>query len=251
MATIFLSDIHLGLGTRETERAKEDRVLAFLRAIAPSARTLFILGDLFDFWFEYRTVIPKGFHRTLTALQELAEGGTVIHYLAGNHDYWMGDYFSRELGVQTHAEAFDVTLDGKHIHLHHGDGLAANDFGYRLIKPVLRNRVSISLYRWLHPDIGVRLARGSSRTSREYTGAKDFGEDEGLLAYAERKIAQGSDIVVMGHRHRPTLTKVKGGVYVNLGDWITYNSYARMDDGSMELRTWNGEEGRTHGATAQ
>jgi len=251
MATFFLSDIHLGLGTRETERAKEDRLLAFLRAIAPTARTLFILGDLFDFWFEYRTVIPKGFHRTLTALQELAEAGTVIHYLAGNHDYWMGDFFPGELGIQTHAEAFEVTIDGKRIQMHHGDGLAGNDLGYRLIKPVLRHRLSIRLYRWLHPDIGIRLARGSSRTSRGYTSAKDYGEDEGMLAYAAGRFAAGCDIVVMGHRHRPSLKKLPGGVYVNLGDWITYNSYARMDNGMIELMTWNGEEGRPHEPAAR
>jgi len=251
MATFFLSDIHLGLGPRETERAKEDRVLAFLRAIASTARTLFILGDLFDFWFEYRTVIPKGFHRTLTALQELTEGGTAIHYLAGNHDYWMGDFFQRELGIRTYAEAFEVTIDGKRIHLHHGDGLASNDLGYRLIKPVLRSPLSVRLYRWLHPDIGVRLARGSSRTSREYTAAKDYGEDEGMLAYAGSRIAEGCDIVVMGHRHQPTLTRLGGGVYVNLGDWITFNSYARMVKGTIELKTWNGEEGRPHDTAAR
>lgn len=243
MATFFLSDIHLGLGPHETERAKEDRVLAFLRSVAPTARTLFILGDLFDFWFEYRTVIPKGFHRTLTALQELAEAGTSIHYLAGNHDFWMDDFFSRELGIQTHAEAFEVLVDGKRIHLHHGDGLASNDLGYRLIKPVLRSRLSIGLYRWLHPDIGVRLARGSSRTSRQYTATKDYGEDQGMIAYATKRIAEGCDIVIMGHRHRPTLRPLDGGLYVNLGDWITFNSYAQMDSGSIELKTWDGKEG--------
>lgn len=251
MATFFLSDIHLGLGPRETERAKEDRVLGFLRSVGPSARTLFILGDLFDFWFEYRTVIPKGFHRTLTALQELTEGGTTVHYLAGNHDYWMIDFFSSELGIQTHAEAFDAVIEGKRIHLHHGDGLAANDLGYRLIKPVLRSRLSTALYRWLHPDIGVRLARGSSRTSREYTAAKDYGEDEGMVAYAEQKLAEGCDAVVMGHRHEPTIRTLRGGLYVNLGDWITFNSYARMEGGHLELMTWNGEEGHPHDTAAR
>jgi UDP-2,3-diacylglucosamine hydrolase len=251
MATFFLSDIHLGLGPRDIERAKEDRLLAFLRAITPEAQTLFILGDLFDFWFEYRTVIPKGFHRTLSALQSLTENGTAVHYLAGNHDFWMDDFFPRELGIEVHTEAFEVAIDGKRVHLHHGDGLASNDLGYRLIKPVLRNPLSIWLYRWLHPDIGVRLARGSSRTSREYTTAKDYGEEEGMLSYAGKRIAEGCDIVVMGHRHQPSFRELPGGVYVNLGDWITANTFARMDNGSIALKTWNGAEGRPDESAAR
>ena len=250
MSTYFISGIHLGLGSRKEEKAKEDRLLAFLRSILPLTEQLFILGDLFDFWFEYKTVIPKGFHRTLTVLQDFTERDIPVHYLAGNHDYWMGDYFRTELGVQLHLDPFDVVADGKRIHMHHGDGLAGNDLGYRLIKPILRNRINIKLYRWLHPDIGVPLARGSSRTSREYTSDKKFGEDKGMIEYAEGRIAGGADMVVMGHRHRPYMKPLGEGVYVNLGDWISCNSYGALESGTMNLYTWNGQQESLHGTAA-
>jgi len=238
MTTYFISDVHLGLGDRAVERAKEDRLLAFLRAILPSTDQLFVLGDLFDFWFEYKTVIPKGFHRTLAALQAFTEKGIPVHFLAGNHDCWIGDFLSTELGMTLHFEPFEVTVDRKRVYLHHGDGLAEKDLGYRLIKPILRSRMNIALYRWLHPDIGVPLARGSSRTSRGYTSAKHYGEEEAMVRYAGKKISEGLDIVIMGHRHKPHHEKIGKGVYVNLGDWITYNSYGKLARGRMTLETW-------------
>jgi UDP-2,3-diacylglucosamine hydrolase len=244
MPIYFISDIHLGLGSKEVEKQKEDRLLAFLRHILPSTEILFIVGDLFDFWFEYDTVIPKGFHRTLAMLQEFTDRGIPVHYLAGNHDFWMGDYFASELGFRLHFDPFEITAGGKRIFLHHGDGLAEKDLGYRLIKPVLRNRLSIRLYRLLHPDIGVRLAKGSSRTSREYTANKDYGEEEGMIRAAAEKIRDGVDIVVMGHRHKPLLKPIDGGVYINLGDWVTYNTYGELTNGSMSLQTWNGKQER-------
>lgn len=243
MAAYFFSDVHLGLGSPEHEKAKENRLLAFLKNILPTTSQLFILGDLFDFWFEYKTVIPKGFHRTLTALQEFTDAGATVHYLAGNHDFWMGDFFRTELGMHLHYEPFEVAIEGKNIFLHHGDGLAKNDTGYRLIKPILRNGFNIRLYRWLHPDLGVPLARGSSRTSREYTSHKHYGEEEGMIERARQYIRAGSDIVIMGHRHKPSVTRIEHGMYVNIGDWITHNTYAELADGEFRLNIWNGAEG--------
>lgn len=239
MATYFISDAHLGLGSRDKEKSKEDRLLAFLRAIFPTTETLVVAGDLFDFWFEYKTVIPKGFHRTLSALQEFTDAGKTVHFLAGNHDCWVDDFFSEELGLQVHPEPFAMNVQGKKIYVHHGDGLATNDLGYRLIKPVLRNKLSVRLYRWLHPDIGVRLARGSSRTSRQYTSHKHYGEEEGMIEEATRLIRQGYDIVVMGHRHKPNIVNIDNGTYVNLGDWIAHNTYAELVNGAITLKTWN------------
>ncbi len=238
MAVYFISDVHLGLGTRDEERKKEDRLLAMLHDILPNTEELYIVGDLFDFWFEYRTVIPKGFHRTLTALQAFTDAGIPVKFLAGNHDCWIMDFFSKELGIETHMTPFEATIQGHRVYLHHGDGLATHDLGYRLIKPVLRNRAAMWLFRWLHPDIGVPLARGSSRTSRSYTSQKDYGEEEGLLRFAKDRIREGMHIVVMGHRHRPSLLAIDGGVYVNLGDWVTFNSYAIMEGGSIRLASW-------------
>jgi UDP-2,3-diacylglucosamine hydrolase len=247
MAVYFISDIHLGLGSREEEKTKEDRLLAFFRAVLPETEQLFIVGDLFDFWFDYRTVIPRGFHRTLAALQQFTDAGLPVHYLVGNHDCWMGDFFRTELGVTVHEEPFETVLQGKRVHIHHGDGLAENDLGYRLVKPLLRNPFLIRAYRWLHPDIGVRLARGTSRSSREYTTQKHYGEEQGMMTYAEGMIGRGIDIVVMGHHHRPSRALLGAGVYVNLGDWITSNTYGEMRGGSIALKTWNGQRETTHG----
>jgi UDP-2,3-diacylglucosamine hydrolase len=238
MAVYFISDVHLGLGPRAEEREKENRLLALLQSILPDTEELYIVGDLFDFWFEYRTVIPKGFHRTLAVLQSFTDRGIPVKFLVGNHDCWAMDFFSVELGMETHRAPFEATIQGRRVYLHHGDGLATNDFGYRLIKPLLRHPVAVWCYRWLHPDLGVPLARGSSRTSRTYTSQKDYGNEEGLLRFARERIQEGIHIVVMGHRHQPILMPIDGGVYVNLGDWISCNTYAIMEAGTIRLATW-------------
>jgi UDP-2,3-diacylglucosamine hydrolase len=186
-------------------------------------------------------VIPKGYHRTLATLQAFTEKGIPVHYVAGNHDFWMGNYFQEELGIRLYLDPCAIQLDGKQVYLHHGDGLAPRDRGYRLIKPVLRNRLAIRLYRLLHPDVGVWLARRSSRTSRQYTAQKDYGEDEGMVAFATQKISEGMDIVVMGHRHRPHMETIGSGTYINLGDWITYHTYAVLTGGTITLERWNGQ----------
>ena len=240
MKAFFFSDVHLGLGLRETEKEKENRLLAFLHSILPETDQLFIGGDLFDFWFDYDTVIPRGFHRTLSALQEFTEAGKTIHYLVGNHDCWMGDFFQTEIGVTLHREPFETAVQGKRVYLHHGDGLAENDLGYRLIRPLLRNPVAVRFYRWLHPDIGVRIAHRTSLSSRSYTTSKHYGEEKGMVRFAERMIAGGVDIVVMGHHHKPAAVPLGTGTYVNLGDWITYNTYGEMSGGTIVLKTWNG-----------
>jgi UDP-2,3-diacylglucosamine hydrolase len=242
MTTYFISDIHLGLADRTTERDKETTLLRFLDQALANAEALCIVGDLFDFWFEYRTVIPKGFHRTLAALQRFTDAGIPVHYLTGNHDFWMGEFFPEEIGIRIYREPVELPLGGKRVYLHHGDGLAPNDTGYRLIKPILRNRWSIRLYRWLHPDLGVPLARGSSRSSREYTSGREYGEGEGMAAFAAERIREGIDIVVMGHRHVPEIVPMDGGTYVNLGDWITHRTYGTLVNGVMTLQRWSGEQ---------
>jgi UDP-2,3-diacylglucosamine hydrolase len=236
----FISDAHLGLGTKDEERAKEQRLIEFLDAIKADARYLFIVGDLFDAWFEYRTVIPKGYHRLFTTLHDLSNAGIEIHYLAGNHDFWRRDFFTEELGVIQHVEPFTINIENKSIYIHHGDGLANHDSGYRLLKKVLRNKLSVWLYTWIHPDIGIPIARSTSEKSRNYTTNKDYGESDGMLAFAKRKIDEGADVVVMGHRHQPIRQVIGNGVYVNLGDWITHNSFAEITRGDIALKIWQG-----------
>lgn len=234
----FISDAHLGLGSKAVEREKESRLLRFCDHIKDDASQLFIVGDLFDAWFEYRTVIPKGFHRLFAKLDELVSRGIIVHYLAGNHDFWMKDFFHDELGVLIYADPLAITIDGKRVFIHHGDGLAGNDTGYKILKHVLRNPVNIWLYRWLHPDIGLTLAQSTSRKSRNHTSVKEYGERDGMLNLAKQKFSEGVDIVIMGHRHQPTRQEFGAGTYINLGDWITHNSYAVLSDGTISLHEW-------------
>ncbi|MBI3189168.1 MAG: UDP-2,3-diacylglucosamine diphosphatase [Ignavibacteriales bacterium] len=237
--TYFMSDVHLGLGARDAEREKESRLLSFFDFIKQDANHLFIVGDLFDAWFEYKTVIPKGFHRTLTKLEEIVQRKITVHYLAGNHDYWMGEFFREELGIKIYHEPFDITIEERRIFLHHGDGLAHNDTGYRILKKILRYPFNIKLYKMLHPDIGLSLAKTSSKKSRHYTASKHYGEEDGMIEFAQGKINEGFDAVIMGHRHVPNFKQFGNGVYINLGDWISHCTYAVLHDGKFELKRWN------------
>lgn len=234
----FISDAHLGLGPKNIEREKESRLIAFLDHIKNDASQLFIVGDLFDAWFEYRTVMPKGFYRLFSKFGELIQRGITIHYLAGNHDFWMRNFFSDELGMKTYMNGFETTIDGKRIYVHHGDGLSDNDTGYKILKKLLRSPACIWLYSWIHPDIGVLLASSTSKKSRHYTSTKDYGDNDGMKTFAKRKFDQGVDIVILGHRHKPACETIGRGTYINLGDWITHNTYAELDSGTITLHEW-------------
>jgi UDP-2,3-diacylglucosamine hydrolase len=237
----FFSDVHLGLQNKQQEKEKERRLLSFLDHVQVHGEQLFIMGDLFDYWFEYTHVIPRGYHHVLSKLASLVEHGIQVRYVAGNHDFWLKDFFPNDLGIPVYKDPFGMTLHGKRFYFHHGDGLALNDTGYRILKRILRSPVSIFLYGLLHPDWTVPVARGSSKTSRAYTGQKDFGETDGMIQFAEAKIREGTDIVVMGHRHTPLEHHYGQGVYLNLGDWITYNTYAEYDGKEIHLKQWDSE----------
>jgi UDP-2,3-diacylglucosamine hydrolase len=234
----FISDAHLGLESREVEEKKESQLIAFLESIRPDATELYIVGDLFDAWFEYRTVIPKGFHRLFTAFDSLVRAGVTVHYVAGNHDYWIRDFFSEELGMVTHHDPLSLTANGLRVYVHHGDGVMPGDTGYRALKVILRNRVNIWLYSWLHPDLGIPLARMTSKKSRHYTAQKDYGEQDGMLLFAKSKIEEGFDVVIMGHRHKALKKPIGTGTYINLGDWITHCTYAELSPEGVFLKEW-------------
>lgn len=231
----FISDVHLGFGTKEEEHTKEEKLLLLLNEIRQRGTHLFIVGDLFDFWFEYNSVIPKGYHRILSALDDLRRSGIEVDYLAGNHDFSIGNYFQNELQIRVWQNDLAVDVLGKKFYLFHGDGLANNDMGYRILKKILRNQLSQWCFRWLHPDIGVRVAHLTSRTSRDYTTQKNYGAADGMLLTAQKKIREGFDFVVMGHRHRPHIEKINSGTYINLGDWIHHFTYAVFDGSEMKL----------------
>lgn len=239
----FISDCHFGLQNKQKEREKESRLFSFLDEIQDDAEELFILGDLFDYWFEYKHVVPKGFHRILTRLEQFTEKGIAVHLIVGNHDFWLGKRFTEETGVHIYYEPVSVTFNGKRFYLHHGDGLNDGDTGYKILRSILRNKTNIFLYRLLHPDLGISLARRSSQTSRNNRSNNGLVlEQEALREFAKKKLAGGYDYVIMGHDHTPEQLTIDNRQYSNLGDWITHFSYAVFDGNTVELKTWKAQK---------
>lgn len=237
-AYYFISDIHLGLEGAEREKKKESALVKLLYSLIDKDCELFIVGDLYDFWFEYRRVYQKGFYRTLTALNDLVISGVKIHYLIGNHDFMHRDFFETEIGVKLYEDGGFFTLNGTKFFIAHGDGLVQNDFGYRILKKVLRNKLIQELYSWLHPDIGIKIASGTSKSSREYTTLKDYGEADGLLNSAQQKIEEGAEYVIFGHLHQRQNTKYKNGRYINLGSWLDKPCYGIFHENNFEIVDW-------------
>jgi len=232
----FISDIHLGFFDRETERKREDLLILLLNRIASNAEKIYLLGDIFDYWFDYKQVIPRNFFRVLAKLSELRRNGIVIEFLKGNHDFGHFNFFEEELGITVHENDIEREHHGKRFYLSHGDGKNPNDRGYLLLKKVLRNRWSLKLYLWLHPDFGIKLASGSSKQSRTYTDSKENMDDEPMRDFAFRKIDDGFDYVIMGHRHKLETTKYKTGEYINLGDWFKVPHYGVFDGKEFLLK---------------
>ncbi|MCC6461903.1 MAG: UDP-2,3-diacylglucosamine diphosphatase [Saprospiraceae bacterium] len=240
----FASDFHLGVDAVLPSRERERQLVRWLDHIAPEAEAIYLVGDLFEFWFEYKTVVPKGFTRFLGKLAELRDAGILVQVFTGNHDLWMFGYFTEELDIPVCRQPIRVEHLGKQFFIGHGDGLGPNDRGYKLLKKVFTNRTNQWLFRWLHPDLGMRLAGFSSQTSRESMPEEErswLGEErEWLVQYCHRKIDQGiePDYFVFGHRHLPVDWRLKNGHsrYVNLGDWMSFCSYAVFDGENMELR---------------
>ena len=233
----FVSDVHLGVGESAEEERKLSLLLRLLDDVIAERAHLYIVGDLFDFWYEYRSVVPRGYHRLYAAFEALRNTGSDVVYLAGNHDFAIGEFFSRDLGMTVVRDDFEFTAHGRRFYLFHGDGLALRDGGYRMLKRVLRSPLSQRLYRLLHPDLGFGLARRFSHGSRDYTSGRDYGEHDGMRLEAERRIAAGVDVVIMGHRHLPRREQIDGGLYINLGDWIRHYTYAVCRDGDVALYT--------------
>lgn len=227
---LFISDIHLGLQSKEIENKKERLLVKFLEYAKVNCDELFIVGDLFDYWFEYKRVYQKGFFRTLTALQDLAESGVKVHYFIGNHDFFHKDFFEKEIGVKLYQDGDEFVLNNKKFFIAHGDGLVSNDTGYNILKKILRNKFTQFLYGLIHPDLGVGLATFTSRSSRDYTTKKDYGEQDGLFDAAKKRIAMGFDYVIFGHLHKKCFEKYKTGFYINLGSWIDSPCYGEFTD---------------------
>ena len=240
----FLSDFHLGAPNDTESRKREDRLVRFLQDARKDAGIIFIVGDIFDFWFEYKTVVPKGFVRILGTLAQMADEGIQLHIFTGNHDLWMKDYLSKELNAKLYFEPQEFTIQNKQFLIGHGDGLGPGDVGYKRLKKIFTNPICQWLFRWLHPDAGIQLANYFSRKSRAKTGNADelfLGEDkEWLILYSKEKAKTMSlDFFIFGHRHYAIDLKINDkSRYINLGDWIRLNSYAVFDGTDLQLLTW-------------
>ncbi len=235
MALYIFSDAHLGSGPPDLETLKVKRIAELFDRVKNDGDRLVILGDLFDFWFEYKHAIPKDHHEILFMLRDLGKTGIQIDYISGNHDFWMGDYFETQIGLTVYRDSLDIEYADRKVHLIHGDGLAAADRGYRILKKVLRNPFYIWLYRKLPPDWAIPFAKKVSGTSRDHTSKRDYGFAADYESYAQAKVSGGYDIVAIGHLHIPVLKKFDRGIYVNTGDFITHFSYARLDESGLTL----------------
>lgn len=240
----FLSDFHLGAPNHEQSLVREKKIIQFLDEIKSTAATIFIVGDLFDFWYEYRKVVPKGYVRILGKLAELTDAGIPIHFFVGNHDMWMKDYFQTELNIPVYFEPKEFEFGNKKFLIGHGDGLGPGDHGYKLLKKIFRNPVCQWLFGVLPPYMGMGLANFMSRRSRAQTGATEevfLGEDKEWLIIHCKELLQKKffDFFVFGHRHLPIDHRLTNeSRYINLGDWIRYFTYAEFDGEELQLKNY-------------
>jgi UDP-2,3-diacylglucosamine hydrolase len=228
-----ISDAHLGFADREIERS----LVRFLRTLQGRAGSLVINGDLFEFWFEWRRVMPRGTFRVLAAIADLHDAGVPVLMVAGNHDCWGGEILRDDVGIDFRVDPWQGDLAGWRTRVEHGDGLRGReDRGYRALRHVLRNGLAIRLFRWVHPDFGSWLATRSSHASRTYT-ARDGGA--GLRESAGRRLGAGDlDLLIYGHSHVAELQRVGRAVYANAGSWLDQPTFLRVTADRIELRRW-------------
>lgn len=239
----FISDAHFGAQSTEKEQEKAYQFYSFLEYFASQDAKLIIVGDLFDFWFEYKYAVPQRHFRIISMLTQLCSHGKEIHYMAGNHDFWLGSFMKKEVGLILHPDDLLINHNNKKIYIKHGDGLLKKDYGYRFLKRVLRNPVNIFLYRLLHPDFGIPLALFFSHWSREASKDRSNYSDSDYRDFAFDKIAAGNDYVVLGHTHWPGLEKYQNGWYINPGNWMEDFTYAVIDNGVPRVLKWQNDRG--------
>ena len=247
----FFCDAHFGAHDAQTERVKVDRFVSFLAHPDRTGSTVWCLGDLFDFWLEYRRAIPRVSVRVLAAIQSFVEREGQFHLLLGNHDFWVRDFLAEEVGITLHHGDVRIERDGKSILLTHGDGKAKSDRGYRLLKQVLRFGPGIWAYRHLPVDWAFALASSSSRSSRRLTARRQDRFEAEYRLFAERELSGGTHAVLMGHLHRSILKRIGDGWYINCGEWFERFSYVVRERGAFSLQYWtrgrSGSESATGG----
>jgi UDP-2,3-diacylglucosamine hydrolase len=245
--TYFASDFHLGVPNREISLEREKKIVSWLNEIEKNASAIYLVGDIFDFWFEYKYAIPKGFIRLQAKIIELTDKGIPVHFFLGNHDMWMFDYFKTELGVQIHSDEIEIELNGKSFYIAHGDGLGPGDKGYKLIKKIFRNRICQWAFARLHPNFGIALASYFSKTSRISTGAEDAVlqnlDKEWLYQFTKSaEVTKHRDFYIFGHRHLPLKFEIGQTYYFNLGEWLNFCTFGRFDGEIFEILQWKNDQ---------
>jgi UDP-2,3-diacylglucosamine hydrolase len=239
--TYFASDFHLGVDARHSSKERERHIVRWLEQISPDAASIYLVGDIFDFWFEYGTVVPKGFTRLLGLLGRLRDAGLPIYYFTGNHDMWMFRYFEEELDIPTYREPIKVEIGDKKIFIGHGDGLGPGDKGYKFLKKVFSNTGCQWLFERIHPNLGMRIAQYWSGKSRLNQVPEPFlgAEREWLVQFSEAYLKEEDiDYFVFGHRHLALDYMLSNGWsrYINLGEWLHTYSYAVFDGEKMNIK---------------
>lgn len=238
----FLSDFHLGVPDAASSLQREKKIVRFFDSIKDKAEEIFIVGDMFDFWFEYSTVVPRGYVRIFGKLAELTDAGIKVHFFVGNHDMWMRNYFQQEMNIPVYFHPKTFEFSGKKFYIAHGDGLGPKDGGYKFLKKIFRNRFCQSLFGIVPPAIGMGVANYFSHKSRQKAGVEPerfLGEErEWLVLYSKEVLAKEHfDFLIFGHRHLPLDITINGkSRYINLGEWINYFSYAEFDGNNVELK---------------
>ena len=238
----FASDFHLGLPAGSPPVEREKKVVSWLNTIAPEAKEIYLIGDIFDFWWEYKLVVPRGFTRFLGTVAAITDSGIPVHFFTGNHDMWVGDYLSHECGVTIHTTPITTLFNGKKFHLAHGEGLGSINTGYKILLSIFRNKPLRVMYSALHPSIGVGIGHRWSLNSRLGKGVmKEFlGEEkEELIKYTKAILENDNiDYFIFGHRHLAMTYKLKeGAIIVFLGDWIKNGSFAEWDGNALTFKT--------------
>ncbi len=235
----FISDAHFGIPVEGGEN-REKHFNDFLQKAPQDLTDLFIIGDLFDFWIEYRYVIRSDYFPVLFTLKKLIDRGVNVHYLAGNHDFALGPFLKENIGVNIYHNSLEVQIQGKKVYLFHGDGLIKRDVGYRVLKKILRNPFNQRLYKLMHPDWGVTIGSFFSGSSRKYL--RKFLSQSIIHEYREharKYLEAGNDLVVFAHTHHGELCRFDSGIYLNTGSWLINYNYASMIDGEVALHQYN------------
>ncbi len=240
----FASDFHLGVPSREASLEREKKIVRWLDTVKQDAHSIYLVGDIFDFWFEYKRAIPRGFIRLQGKLAELTDAGIPVVFFTGNHDMWMFDYFTKELDIPIYRSEQLLMVGDQRLMVGHGDGLGPGDRMYKVLKRIFRNPLCQWLFARLHPNLGIGIANywsKHSRISSVKNGKDDFkGDDEYLLQYCrEQERRQHHDYYIFGHRHLPLDIEItENSRYINLGEWVNYSTYARYNGKELELLTF-------------